>query len=173
MWDNPKYITETDTLVLFWRGWMSQWYPCSFVDNEKEYNCAEQYMMSEKARMFNDTETERKIMESFSPNEQKKLGRQVKGFDLVQWNQECRDIVFRGNLAKFRQNADLRHLLLKTGNKILVEASPYDTIWGIGLSAEDPRALDKAQWLGTNWLGEALMRVRCNIKKLVFVDPKG
>ena len=170
MWDDPNYITETDKFVFFWRGFMSQWYPSMFVVDRIEYNCCEQYMMSEKARMFNDVETTEKIMASKSPKVQKDLGRQVRGFDPQKWNSDCRDIVWAGNLAKFTQNPELRAKLLATGDKILVEASPLDVIWGIGLEASDKRALNQTEWLGTNWLGEALMRVRSNIKNLNLIQ---
>ena len=117
-------------------------------------------MMAEKARVFGDDEMLRKILASDSPRQQKALGRKIRNFDDDAWNGVCRGVVYTGNLARFQQDAVLARTLLVTGEKIIVEASPYDTIWGIGLSQDDPRALNPAEWRGTNWLGIALMQVR-------------
>jgi ribA/ribD-fused uncharacterized protein len=88
------------------------------------------------------------------------LGRKVRGFDETVWNGVCRGIVYEGNLAKFSQNKPLQRLLLATGSSIIVEASPFDRIWGIGMSKDDPRATNPDSWQGTNWLGIALVQVR-------------
>lgn len=160
-------MKETDTMVLFWDGWPSQWHPSPFFDqNFILYKTAEQYMMAEKARFFNDQIAVEKIMAARSPGEQKKIGRLVgtfegaRPFDPEAWAVESRIVVKRGTLFKFTQNPDLRQAMLDSGDKIIVEASPYDKIWGIGLGEDDPRALDPAQWQGLNWLGEAVMDVR-------------
>jgi ribA/ribD-fused uncharacterized protein len=153
----------TEEMVLFWNGPFSQWYPSEFEINGIQYNCCEQYMMAEKARLFGDEDTLKEIMETDSPREQKKLGRQVSDFDQSKWEEIAQEVVYQGNLAKFSQNPDLKEILFSTQDKILVEASPYDKIWGIGLSADDPRAEDRSQWLGTNWLGEALSQVRSDL----------
>jgi hypothetical protein len=122
-------------------------------------------MMCSKALLFNDLETSYKIMDSRNPYEHQQLGRRVKNFDLDKWNEHARDIVYTGNYARFTQNEDDKELLLSTGNKQIVESSPVDKIWGIGLAATDPRALNRATWRGTNWLGEVLTQVREDIKK--------
>jgi ribA/ribD-fused uncharacterized protein len=153
-------IKETDRFVLFWDGWPSQWHPSTFVVDDVSYGCAEQFMMAEKARVFGDLEMLGKILSANSPRLQKALGRRVSNFDADAWNSVCRGIVYRGSLAKFAQNEGLRRKLMATGEKVIVEASPLDRIWGIGLSMDDPRALDPAQWLGDNWLGIALMQAR-------------
>lgn len=152
----------TENMVLFWEGdeIPCQWYPSNFVVAGIEYNCAEQYMMAQKAIIFGDEDTLEEIMDTDDPSEQKRLGRIVQNFDEDQWNEVALDIVVEGNYAKFSQNPELREWLLSTGDKILVEASPYDRIWGVGLRESDPRILDKEQWRGTNWLGEALSIVR-------------
>jgi len=129
------------------------------------YSCTEQYMMAEKARLFGDETTLAGVLAATHPAEQKALGRQVTPFDEARWTAACREVVYRGNLAKFEQNGDLRGLLLATGNKVLAEASPKDRIWGIGLAADDPRATNRSAWRGKNWLGEALMRVRADLSK--------
>jgi ribA/ribD-fused uncharacterized protein len=146
--------------VLFWGGYLSQWYMSEMEIDGCKYNCCEQWMMAEKARKFNDLETLKAIMKSSSPRDQKALGRKIKDFDVQLWNSICREVVYRGNLAKFSQNQELKQRLLATADLTLVEASPYDKVWGIGLSADDPRAAQRSQWQGTNWLGEAIMQVR-------------
>jgi ribA/ribD-fused uncharacterized protein len=153
-------VTERDGFLFFWNGWPSQWYPAPFVIDGARYNCAEQFMMAEKARLFGDEGTLEEILAAPSPREQKALGRQVSGFEEARWKAVCREVVFRGNVAKFTQNEDLRALLLGSGDLVLAEASPTDRIWGIGLAAEHPRATQRAAWPGKNWLGNALMRVR-------------
>jgi len=152
----------TDTYVFFWGGPFSQWYRSTFKDNETgiEFNCAEQYMMAHKASMFGDTESLKKIMAAKNPREQKALGRRVKNFDHNIWDEDGFGIVVDANLAKFSQNAKLKEMLLATGDKVLVEASPYDKIWGIGLHWNDDRVLDESKWQGDNLLGQALMMVR-------------
>ena len=127
-------IKTTDRHVLFWSGWPSQWFAATFVVEGTAYNCAEQYMMAEKARMFRDEETLAAILRSNSPREQKALGREVRGFDPDAWDRVCRGIVYVANLEKFSQNPPLQRLLLDTGDRTIVEASPKDRIWGIGLA---------------------------------------
>ncbi|MFN9551066.1 MAG: NADAR family protein, partial [Pirellulaceae bacterium] len=101
------------------------------------------------------------------PRKQKKLGQQVTGFRDDLWMANRCDIVFRGNMAKFTQNPSLREVLLQTGDRQLVEASPLDEIWGIGLAANDPQAYDPCQWLGENLLGMVLERVRDHLRSSV------
>jgi hypothetical protein len=157
-------VTERDGFVFFWNGWPSQWHPADFTIDGVAYTCAEQFMMAEKARLFGDDETLRQILAATSPREHKALGRNVRGFDEERWTAACREVVYRGNVGKFSQNAELKALLLATGDKTLVEASPTDRIWGIGLAADDRRATDRSAWRGKNWLGEALMRVRADLR---------
>lgn len=149
--------------TFFWRGPFSQWHICKFTVDGVEYNCAEKYMMAEKARLFQDDEVLHQILEASSPRRQKDLGRSVRNFDETKWNEVARDIVYRGNMAKFTQNPDLWKCLKETEGTELAEASPFDRVWGIGLSEDDPRALDKKTWLGKNWLGEVLTKVRDDI----------
>jgi hypothetical protein len=137
----------------------SQWYRCSFTVGEATFNCAEQFMMHGKAKLFDDPETAALILAADHPREHKALGRKVKRFDDKRWKQERETIVMAGNRAKFTQNAELRELLL-AAKGTLVEASPYDKIWGIGLAASDPRAQDPSQWKGQNLLGKILTALR-------------
>ncbi len=138
----------------------SQWFIREFVVDGVKYCCMEQYMMAQKAWMFRDVKRLSQILSSKDPAEMKALGREVEGFDPKMWDEKKREIVYKGNLAKFSQNEDLKGYLLETGDKVLVEASPYDKIWGIGLRATDPRAKDPKTWLGQNLLGYALTRVK-------------
>ena len=144
----------------FWRGPFSQWYPSTFAVNGKTFNCAEQYMMYSKAVFFGDHETAYDIMKSTNPKEQKKLGRQVVGFNAEAWNAVAQDFVYIGNEAKFSQNKKLYDILMSTGDKTLVEASPYDAIWGIGIDEVAAKETPADKWPGTNWLGVVLTEVR-------------
>lgn len=154
----------SEKFTLFYGGVFSQWYRCRFVVNRIQYNCAEQFMMAEKARLFGDTEAEKRIMSFTSPRDQKAEGRKVKNFDASKWNAVAKDKVYEGNYAKFSQNQELQKKLFDTEGTILVEASPTDTIWGIGRAEDDPLALDRKTWRGTNWLGEVLTKLRDDLK---------
>lgn len=120
--------------------------------------------MAEKARLFKDRETLKKILEESSPEKIKALGRQVSNFDEKVWKSNCFRIVVEGNCAKFSQEKSLQDWLLSTGEQVLVEASPYDKIWGIGLKEEDANAKNPARWNGQNLLGFALMTVRDTLR---------
>ena len=155
--------------MFFWDGIYSQWYPSKFKDNTgKVFSCAEQYMMYHKAKMFKDNEIAKKIMSTTSPKEQKALGRKVKNFNEGVWNGVAKQIVYSGNRFKFTQNKRLLDQLLQSAPKTLVEASPYDKIWGIGLAEDDKRAQDRSTWQGKNWLGEVLTNLRNDLLKEVI-----
>jgi ribA/ribD-fused uncharacterized protein len=151
---------STGKFTFFWNGPFSQWESCTFKVDGITYNCAEQYMMAKKAKLFKDEDTYEKIMEATHPREQKKLGRQVKGFHADRWNNVAREIVYEGNHAKFTQNPKLLKKLLETKGTTLVEASPYDCIWGIGMREGDKGVNDRSNWRGKNWLGEVLTGLR-------------
>jgi len=138
----------------------SQWFQASFSIDKIHYPSAEHYMMAEKARLFNDDAALEKILASNHPADAKKLGRSVIGYQEQRWKQNRFDIVVRGNLAKFSQNEKLMQFLLNSGDRVLVEASPQDLIWGIGLTEDDPDAENPLNWRGLNLLGFALMVVR-------------
>lgn len=157
--------------VFFWSGkpeydqrvskaCFSQWWDCKFTVDGMEYHTAEQYMMSQKALLFGDKKTYSAIMSASHPHEFQKLGRTVSGFVQKTWDEKCCQIVIEGNVAKFSQNEDLKAFLLGTGNRILVEASPLDRIWGIGMAENDIDIENPFLWKGTNFLGFALMEVR-------------
>jgi len=142
------------------RGCLSQWWPAEFTVDGVRYRTAEHFMMAAKARLFGDAEAEAAIIAAGHPKQAKDLGRQVRGFDEEKWRDARFDLVVQGNLAKFGQNPELRDFLLGTGDRVLVEASPVDRVWGIGLAADDERAERPECWRGLNLLGFALMEVR-------------
>ena len=138
----------------------SQWYDCYFEVDGVQYHTTEQYMMAGKARLFGDEEVFQEIMAAEKPNKYKKLGRKIQGFEQPLWDAHKYEIVVEGNKAKFSQNPDLKEFLLSTGDAIIVEASPYDKIWGIGMDKEQALKGTVTQWQGENLLGCALMDVR-------------
>ncbi|WP_201452683.1 NADAR family protein [Streptomyces sp. HM190] len=139
---------------------LSQWWPSPFTVDGVEYATAEHWMMASKARLFGDEEAEREAVAASSPATAKKVGRLVRGFDEARWERERFGIVVEGSVHKFAAHDDLRAYLLGTRGRVLVEASPLDRVWGIGLAADDERAADPAQWRGPNLLGFALMEAR-------------
>lgn len=141
----------------------SQWYESPFKVDGKRFLTAEHYMMYGKAMLFDDKKAAEKILTATSPGAVKAIGREVKNFDNDTWLKHRFDIVVAGNMAKFNDNPELKRFLLNTGNRVLVEASPVDKIWGIGLAQDNPAAQDPKQWQGLNLLGYALMKVRDNL----------
>jgi len=171
----PKYL-------LFWghqpppaggvgKGCLSQWWPTAFTVEGVSYPSAEHYMMAAKARLSGDAEAVEKILAAPHPGAAKALGRQVRGFDERRWAEHRFDAVVAGNLAKFGQHPDLLGFLLGTGRRVLVEASPQDAIWGIGLAADDDRAASPENWPGLNLLGFALMEVRDQLRSRPSQSP--
>jgi len=142
----------------------SQWWLCTFEANDVRYSSAEQWMMARKAELFDDQDILKIILRTQDPGEVKKLGRKVKNFDPAKWDEYKYTFVKEGNLYKFGQNPALRQFLLSTGNAVIVEASPFDGVWGIGLDAQAPGIEDPANWNGENLLGFALMEVRDELK---------
>ncbi|KAL2270870.1 hypothetical protein VTJ83DRAFT_241 [Remersonia thermophila] len=187
----PKIPTQasgsSSSPVYFWRdtdpltGYLSQWYPCAFTDDEDPsivYRTAEHYMMYHKALLFSDTAVAQEIMAGGKhPRKVKELGRKVANFDEETWNARREEIVRKGNLLKFTRPANpgdgkwtvaaaggknLRELLLETGDRVIVEASPYDKIWGIGFVEEEAEGA-RERW-GLNLLGKALIEVRAELR---------
>ncbi|WRZ90238.1 NADAR family protein [Streptomyces sp. NBC_01007] len=139
---------------------LSQWWPSPFVVEGVVYATAEHWMMASKARLFGDAEAERQAIEAANPALAKKAGRLVRGFDNAIWERERFEIVVEGSVHKFSAHPGLRGFLLGTGGRVLVEASPMDRVWGIGLTATDEGASDPRRWPGLNLLGFALMEAR-------------
>jgi ribA/ribD-fused uncharacterized protein len=138
----------------------SQWWVAEFIVNGTTYKTAEHWMMAKKAEMFGDKDIYRKIIDSKTPKEAKDLGRKISGFDEEKWKVSRFDIVVKGNYYKFSQHPQLKEFLINTNDRILVEASPVDPIWGVGLTKDSNLINNPEDWRGLNLLGFALMEVR-------------
>lgn len=144
--------------VIFWGGFLSNWYPCKITYEGHQFNSSEQLFMWMKARYFKDDEIANEILQCSSPKEAKKLGRKVRGFDQDSWDKvklKCmRDAIYN----KFEQNPKLKSKFLELGGVTInfVEGSPYDTVWGIGIDWRDVRAEKEPFWKGQNLLGKVL-----------------
>lgn len=142
---------------------LSQWYEAPLVIDGVRYLTAEHFMMAEKARLFNDQFALQQILAANHPRLAKQIGRKVLNFDEKLWNQHSVEIVTHGNFAKFSQNQELQEYLITTHGKVLVEASPYDKIWGIGLARNEAAARNPTQWQGLNLLGFSIMKARAQL----------
>lgn len=158
-WGHTQKTHKTD------KSCFSQWFPAQFVVDGDTYLTAEHYMMAQKARLFGDNEILEAVLSCQHPGEAKKLGRKVRNFDKTLWDKHCFDYVVAGNIAKFEQNPICKNFLLNTKERVLVEASPLDKIWGIGMDASHPDACNPAKWQGQNLLGFALMVTREKLRK--------
>jgi ribA/ribD-fused uncharacterized protein len=160
---NTNMTTEIKGgFTFFWRpdAPFSQWHACAFVVDGRRFGCAEQFMMHGKATLFGDAEIAAQILAAPDPRTHKALGRKVRGFDDRVWKRSREDIVYAGNHAKFTQSPALLATLLATAGTELVEASPMDRIWGIGMASSNPAATDRTKWRGLNLLGRILTRLR-------------
>jgi ribA/ribD-fused uncharacterized protein len=157
----------TNKRIYFWRGIFSQWAKCDIYDDILgiTFNCAEQSMMWHKANTFKDEEAKEKILKVKDPREHRAIGRSIKNYDDKVWGEVRYDIVAATNYAKFSQKTEWKELLIYTDGYELVEASPYDRIWGVGLGEDNPEILDKKNWQGENLLGKAIMQARDEIIK--------
>ncbi len=166
----PEIFRHLTDYTFFYtdRSPFSQWYPANFEIDGIVYNCAEQYMMHQKAVFFGDMTIAAAILAANAPKDQKVLGRKIKNFNDESWQAVAKKVVYRGNYAKFTQNPDLLALLLHTKGTLLAEASPTDTIWGIGLSATDAQQIPVAEWPGKNRLGFILTKLREDLLQLLY-----
>ena len=146
---------------------LSQWFPRAFEIDGVRYATAEHFMMAAKAKLFADEAAHAEVLRAKSPAEAKAAGRAVKNYDDEKWGRARFDAVVKGNIAKFGQHEDLRRFLLSTGERVIVEAAPRDTIWGIGMGASNPNARDPKKWRGRNLLGFALMEARARLVSLL------
>ncbi|NBW35635.1 MAG: NADAR family protein [Cytophagia bacterium] len=158
-WGNTSKHNEEIGKFVF-----SQWYYSPFTVDSIEYKTTEHWMMAQKAKLFGDHEAFEKILMVSKPGEVKEIGRQIKGFDEIEWNERKFEIVKGGNIHKFRQNEKLKAYLISTGDRVLVEASPTDSIWGIGLAQDSKMIENPHTWRGLNLLGFALMETRDYLK---------
>ena len=163
---HPYKERRTDTHVYFVGGPFSQWWSSDFIASpfpgypEDRFVSCEQYMMASKALLFHDADVYQAIMRETNPKVMKELGRKVRHYDDTIWRLNARELVFRGNLAKFKQNTALLDYILETGDRMMVEGASYDPVWGVKLAWNDPAIENVSNWRGTNWLGETLMRVK-------------
>ena len=160
-------LIETPDLVLFWGGPLSNFYEAPYQvvlgdGRTVTMNCTEKHFMYIKAMTFGDKVMAEKILLAPTPGKAKALGRKVQGYDDNVWSEVRYNVMLEVNLLKYRNNAEVRDILLKKNwrNKHFVEASPYDKIWGIGLNMDDPKSHDPNQWEGQNLLGKCLDEVR-------------
>jgi ribA/ribD-fused uncharacterized protein len=144
---------------------LSQWWPSPFTVDGVTYATAEHWMMAGKARLFGDAEALARVLAAGHPSQAKKAGRLVRGFDEEIWTRERFGIVVEGSVHKFAADEELRAFLLGPGERVLVEASPVDRVWGIGLAADDAAAEDPERWRGPNLLGFALMAARERLRE--------
>jgi ribA/ribD-fused uncharacterized protein len=170
-------IADDSKFIFFWghqpskdgtitKTCFSQWWLSAFIVEGVAYKTAEHWMMAKKALLFGDTEVFEKILQCKTPAEAKKLGRAVRNYKDDVWLENRFDIVKEGNFHKFNQNEALKTFLLNTNDRVIVEASPVDPIWGIGLALDDPSVNDPSEWKGLNLLRFALMEVRDTLKNI-------
>jgi ribA/ribD-fused uncharacterized protein len=176
-WLIEKYYSDEPIKFLFFWGHnkkpqeqvgkfcFSQWFELPFMVDGITYKTAEHWMMANKALLFGDQKHHDKIVEANHPGEVKELGRMVWNFDELIWRDYRYQIVVNGNIHKFNQHPEFAQYLINTGDRILVEASPVDTIWGVGLAQDNEHINDPNNWRGLNLLGFALMEVRGFLKE--------
>lgn len=148
---------------------LSNWYPKGFIIGGVHFNCVEQWMMFIKAWLFGDVKVAAMVLAEADPYQQKKLGRQVRGFDKRVWDRHARDLVYVGKKAQFDQNPGMKGYLMSIDCDEFVEASMYDKIWGVGMSEYNPLIRDKKNWRGKNWLGEVVTRIRNEYREEGYV----
>ncbi len=164
-------MVTTDTMVLFWgdESIYSNFYPVSFIYDDIDFKNSEAAYMYKKALYFKDYKiADTIIFNQEPPIKAKKLGRKVVGYDDVEWSKVRYNIMLDVVKEKFFQNVPLMKEILSTEDKLIVEASPYDEIWGVGLSEVDPEIHDVNNWTGMNLLGNVLMEVRDEIRHWIY-----
>eukprot|EP01084_Bolivina_argentea_P087823 158589_1 len=172
---NDPYVTNK--YVFFDKSWLSQSYKKSMKIKNIYYNCCQQYMMAEKARLFNDKTSLDKIMSTNHPSHYHKIGRQINGFNQHIWDEHKSEIIYQANYAKFIQNDDLKEQLLSFGNRIFVKAAKHNKIYGIGLTITDSNINNKNKWNGQNILGNVITKIRdeiycnANTKQITGIFP--
>lgn len=146
--------------VFFWGGHYSQWAASPFYHDGNYFPTAEHFMMYHKCMAFKDTQRAQMVLDLEGPDQVKAVGRQIEAYTDAVWDAIRFDIVVMGNVLKFSQNPDFFEVMRNDCEKCIVEASPYDRIWGIGRSETDPNLDDVDEWDGLNLLGYAIMEAR-------------
>jgi ribA/ribD-fused uncharacterized protein len=165
-------MKTTNTHVYFWGSYLSNFWLTKIQSPEGcalpnfTFNCSEQLFMMEKALFFNDYEAAFFMAACENGGSVKAIGRKVLNFDEKAWYDVSYEKMLMACKAKFAQNAVLAEQLKATGERIIVEASPTDLIWGVGLHEDDPLILNERNWRGENRLGRVLMEVRAGIDKV-------
>jgi ribA/ribD-fused uncharacterized protein len=164
-------MRTTDKFVFFYRNAdiYSNFYKSEFTKNGIAFSCGEQWIMYQKALTFKDKyptnqDIADKILKTNDPGKIKAFGRQVQGYDEIIWSGCRQQKTYEGLIEKFRQNENLKKQILATGTRELVEASPSDKIWGVGLTESDVRIEKKSNWKGQNILGKILTKVRSTLQ---------
>ena len=157
-WGHQSKMTSSAPVVT--KSCFSQWYQAPFTSDNCHFQTAEHYMMFAKAMLFDDKKSANKVLAAQSPGEAKAIGRTVANFNDQVWQQHRFEIVINANLAKFRAHNELANFLINTNDRVIVEASPVDSIWGIGMAQDNPKIEQPEHWRGLNLLGYALMEVR-------------
>jgi ribA/ribD-fused uncharacterized protein len=152
-----------DEYKFFWNGPFSQWSSSKFTFEGVSFNCAEQAMMYHKALTFEDSEIAEQVLQARTPKAQKALGRKVSNFNESTWDDVKFDLIVNINIAKFQQSKTHYKDLQATGDKLMVEASPYDKIWGIGMRENEAKNTSPENWKGENLLGKALDVVKIKL----------
>lgn len=160
----------TNDLVLFFgnNDVCSNFYLCPLQYEGHKFHSSEQLFMYFKAKEFKDKVTMNKILKCKTPREAKALGRKVKNYDDKIWNTKRDSYMYITILAKCMQCKEFRQILKDNRDKTFAEASPYDSIWGIKLSENDPRALDPSQWKGENRLGKCINKLIFNYYDILY-----
>jgi len=167
---------ETEKSIFFWKennkfGFLNSFYTSHFVDeNNIKYNCTEQYFMANKCLKFDKSNRAlyMNIMKTTIPYTIKKYGKQVNNFDKSIWDKEKYELIKKGIRFKFSQNIKLRKKLIQTGNKNIYEATQYDKLWGRGMTMQEAKEIEDANFPGENLLGKALMEIREEIKNTQY-----
>jgi ribA/ribD-fused uncharacterized protein len=160
-------MRSTDTHIYFWGSFLSNWIPSDLVISyDKEiFSSSEQLFMYLKAKYFGDNEmAKRIILEGTHPRDAKNLGRNIQGYQEEKWDKVRMDMMLTAVYYKFATNPDLKKKLLATKDKILVEGTPFDPIWGVMIRWDDDRILDEKNWKGQNLLGKVLMECRNKLR---------
>ena len=174
--ERPAMNSATTTVLGFWQageanGYLSNWSDAGFELMERRFSTTEHWIMWQKARVMGDESTAAAILKAHGPKQAKALGGQASPYDDVVWCDVREELAYVGVRETFLQNPDLARQLLATGDLVLAEASPYDHVWGVGISVSDKGFSDMTGWNGQNLQGRICMRVRADLRMLMPDGP--